>query len=177
MARYAPLPATTKLSRHHIVARVFRDRVGLTGEERFVDLEVVLLEDFAVDDDLISGTDLDDIVEHDLAGQQRRGTGFPAHQRFCLPDDGQLVQCLLGAQLLNDADGAIGDDQQPERAIDHRAGGQHDDEQHTQDGVDTGEDVGPDDVGHAACRTGRHVVGLTVGYPLGDLGISQPADD
>ena len=46
-------------------------------------------------------------------------------------------------------------------------------EQHAEDGVDAGEDVGPDDVGDAACRAGRHVVGLAVGDPLGDLGIGQ----
>ena len=110
------MPATTKLPDITIVTRVFRDRVGLAGEQGFVDLQVVVLEDFPVDDDLISGTELDDVVEHHLVGQQRLGAGLPAHQRFRLTDDGQLVQRLFGAQLLNDADAAVGDDQQTEQA-------------------------------------------------------------
>ena len=71
--------------------------------------------DLAVDDDLVAGPELDDVVEHHLAGRQRLGPGLPAHRRLGLPDDGQLVQGLLGPQLLDDADRAVGDDQQPEQ--------------------------------------------------------------
>ena len=58
-------------ARHHLVACVFRDRVGLAGEQRFVDLEVGLLDDLTVDDDLIAGPELDDVVENHLVGQYR----------------------------------------------------------------------------------------------------------
>ena len=55
-------------ARHHRVAGIFRHRVGLTGEQGLVDLEVGLLDDLAVDDDLVAGPEFDDVVEHDLAG-------------------------------------------------------------------------------------------------------------
>src|SRR5215212_8397608 len=43
----------------------------------------------------------------------------------------------------------------------------HDDQQHTQDGVDAGEHVGADNLGYAARRASRHVVGLAFRHPLG----------
>ena len=164
-------------ARHHLVAGILGDRVGLTGEQRLVDFQVGLLDDVAVDDDLVAGPEFDDVVEHHLAGQPRLGPGLPAHQRFRLPHDGELVEGLLGTELLDDADRAVGDDQQPEGAVDHRPGRQHDDQQHAEDGVDPGEDVGPHDVGDAARRPGGDVVGLALGYPLRDFGIGQSSGD
>ena len=160
-------------ARHHLVARVLGDRVGLTGEQRLVDFEVGLLDDVTVDDDLVARPELDDVVEHHLAGQSRLGPGLPAHQRFRQSDDRELVQGLLRAQLLDDADRAVGDDQQPEGTVDHRPGRQHDDQQHAEDRVDPGEDVGTHDVGDAARRAGRDVVGLALCYPLRDFDIGQ----
>ena len=40
---------------HHRVAGLLEDRVGLTGEQRLVDLQAVGLDDLAVDDDLVAG--------------------------------------------------------------------------------------------------------------------------
>ena len=62
-------------ARHHRVAGGLGDRVRLTGQQRFVDLKVVLLDDLAVDDDLVPRAELDDVVEHDLVGRQRHGAG------------------------------------------------------------------------------------------------------
>ena len=55
-------------ARHHRIARIFGHRVGLTCEQGLVDFEVGLLHDHAVDDDLVAGSQFDDVVEHDLAG-------------------------------------------------------------------------------------------------------------
>ena len=164
-------------SRHHPVAHILGDRIRLAGEQRLVDLEVVLLDDVSVDDDLVAWAELDDVVEHHFARRPRLGARLPAHRRFRLPDDCELVQRLLGAQLLDDADRAVGDDQQPERAVDHRTGRQHDDQQHAEDRVDPGENVGAHDLRDAARGPCRDVVGLTLGYPLGDLGIGQPGGE
>ena len=96
-----------------------------------------------------------------------------AHRRLGLPDDGELVQCLLGTQFLDDADPAVGDDQQAEQPVDERPGGQHDQEEHAEDRVDPGEDVGSTISDDAARSAGGHVVGLAVGDPLGHLGVGQ----
>ena len=58
-------------ARHHRGANSLGDRIRLTRQQRFVDLQVVLLDDLAVDDDLVPGAELDDVIEHHLAGQQR----------------------------------------------------------------------------------------------------------
>ncbi len=42
-------------ARHHRVAGVLGHRVGLAGQQGLVDLQVVLLQHFPVDDDLVAG--------------------------------------------------------------------------------------------------------------------------
>ncbi len=93
------------------VADVLVDRVGLTGEKRLVDFEGRRLDQLPVDDDLVARPEFDDVVEDHVVRRPRSGSGLPAHHRFCLANDGELVQRLLGAQLLNDADRAVRDDQ------------------------------------------------------------------
>src|SRR5204863_186979 len=159
--------------RHDRVITALEDKVGFTSEQRLVDLQAGDFDHYPVDDDLVAGAQFDNVVEHHFAGQQFTCPIRPAHQRLGLSDDGQFVQCLLGAQFLNHADDAVGDDQKPEQSIDQRAGCQHDDEQHAQDRVDPGEDVGCDDVGHAAHRPAGNVVGLAVGNPLGYFGVGE----
>ena len=65
----------------------------------------------------------------------------------------------------------------PNAPLISRTGRQHDDQQHAEDRVDPGEDVGAHDLRDAARRPGRDVVGLALGYPLGDLGIGEPGGD
>jgi hypothetical protein len=74
--------------------------------------------------------ELDDVIEHHLARQQPCRPGSPAHQRFRLTNDGQLVQRLLGPDFLDHADYAVGDDEQAEQRVDHRTRQQHDRQQH-----------------------------------------------
>ena len=165
-------------ARHHLVAGVLRDRVGLAGEQGLVDLEVGVLDDLAVDDDLVAGPQFDDVVEHDLVGRHRaavpdclRTMGFAwptmaSLSSVCLARSSWMMPIALLAMISS-----------PNSAVDHRTGGQHDDQQHAQDRVDAGEHVGPDDVGHAARRAGRHVVRLAVGDALGDFGVGEPGGD
>jgi len=64
---------------------------------------------------------------------------------------------------LDHADDAVGDNQQAEQTVDHRASRQHDHQQHAQDRVDPGENVGPNDVREAACGAFRSGVALAFG--------------
>ena len=133
-------------ARHHRIAGVLADRVRLAGQQRFVDLQVLLFEDLAVDDDLVPGAELDDVVKDHLTGHQRPSPGLPAHQGFRLSDDRQLVQGLFCPDLLDYPDHTVGDDEQAEQPVDDRTRRQHDHQQHAQDRIDPGENVGPDDV-------------------------------
>lgn len=161
-------------ARHHRRADALVDRVGLTGQQRLVDLERGGLFDLAVDHDLIAGTELDQIVQDHLAGRDLLGEAVAAHGRLGLADDRQLVQGPLGPDLLDDADRAVGHDEQPEHAVDDRARRQNEQEQHTENGIDTGEDIRANDLGDRTTRPGRDVVGAPVAATLIDLCCGEP---
>jgi len=93
----ATRPGDHEASRHHLVAFDFGDRVGFTGQQRLVDLEAGGLQQFAIDDDLITGAQFDDVIEHHLIGRAFRSPGPAAHGGPGLPDDSQVVQGLLSA--------------------------------------------------------------------------------
>ena len=164
-------------ARHHLIPAHLGDRVGLAGQQRLVDLAGGRFQQFTVDDDLISRPDFDDVVEHHVIGRQLTGTGLAAHPGFGLTHNGQVVQCLLRPQFLDDADGTVGDDKQTEQTIDQRTGGQHDRKQHAENGVDPGEHVGADDVADAARGAIWHIVGLALGDAYGHLGIGESRVD
>ena len=54
----------------HVVAVVLHDRIGLAGQQRLVDLEVVVRQHDAVGHHLRTGAQLDDVVEHQLVHLQ-----------------------------------------------------------------------------------------------------------
>jgi hypothetical protein len=148
-------PGDDEAARHHLVPGLLQQRVGLAGEQGFVHFEVGRLDHLAVDDDLVSGTDLDQVVEHDLLAGDLDADPVPADGGFALPDHGQAVERLLRPQLLHHADAGVDDDQEAEQRVHDRAGAQHHHEQHHQQEVDPGEDVGLDDVPGAPARARR----------------------
>ena len=56
----------------HFVARVLVDRVALAGEQRLVDVEPDFVAQHAVARDLVAGTEVEEIVEHDLFDRDLR---------------------------------------------------------------------------------------------------------
>lgn len=160
---------------HHGVAGPFQYRVGLAGEQRLVDLQVVGLGDRAVHDGLVAGAQLDEVAEDDLGGGDLGRDPVAAHRGFRLADHREAVQGLLGPPLLDDADAGVGDDHEAEEAVLDRRDEQHDQPEHADDQVEPGEDVGADDLADGAGRADGYVVDLAAGDPLGDLGGGQPA--
>ncbi len=108
------MPDGDEAARQHVGADLLVDGIGLAGQQRLVDLEALGLDDVAVDDDLVAGTEFDDVVEDDLVGRQRGHRSVAPDHRLRLADDGELVERALGAQLLDDPDAAVGDDEQAE---------------------------------------------------------------
>ena len=58
-----PAPATTKLPDEQLVAGLLHDGIGLAGQQRLVDLEVRAGQHRRVGDDLLTGAQVDDVVE------------------------------------------------------------------------------------------------------------------
>ena len=90
-----------------------------------------------------------------------------------LADDGERIEGVLGPQLLDDADGGVGDDEEAERAVHPRAGGHDQHEEHSQQGVDAREDVGADDVEGGAARPRGKRVDLALLDALGDFAAGE----
>ena len=101
----------------HLVADGLHDRVGLAGEQRLVDLEVVADEHLAVGDHLRAGAQLDDVVEHEFVHLHFVHRAVAHDVGPGRVDDAELVEHLLGAQLLDDADHAVGDDHATEQRV------------------------------------------------------------
>ncbi|MEI2826120.1 MAG: hypothetical protein V9F04_06700 [Dermatophilaceae bacterium] len=76
------------------------------------------LDDLAVDDELVTLDEFDDVVGDDLGPGQLAGDSVPSDPGLGLADDREIVERALGAQLLDDADPAVGDDEQAECAVD-----------------------------------------------------------
>ena len=101
------------------------DGIGFAGEERFVHLEVIGFGDEAVHHDLLAGGDHDNIAEHHLFARDFVHLALAAHSRMCFADNRQGIEGVLGAQLLNNADNRVRNNEQAESAIDPRTGENH----------------------------------------------------
>ncbi len=160
---------------HHRLARLLQHGIGLAGQQRLVDLQAVALQHLAVHDDLVARAQLDHVAEDHLGGGDLGGHPVAPDRRSGLADHGEVVQGLLGAQLLDDADAGVGDDHEAEQPVLDRPDDQDDHEEHADDGVEPGEDVGADDLGGRAGGAYGDVVDLAPGDPFGDLGRGQSA--
>ena len=114
-------PRGDEAARQDVVALALVDRVALAGEQRLVDLEPGRRGHDAVARDLVTGPDLDQVVEHhrfcdDSCASPSRTTrtGRRVLHR-------QLVELPLGADLLEDADGRVRHQDQAERRVLDRA--------------------------------------------------------
>jgi hypothetical protein len=108
-------PCDDEAAGHHLAAGRLLQRVGFAGEQRLVHLEVGGLDHLAVDDDLVAGTDLDDVVEHEFVTLQFERDAVAPDGGLALADDGQVVERPFRLEFLDDADARVDDDQEPEQ--------------------------------------------------------------
>ena len=65
-------------------------------------------------------------------------------------EDGEAIQGVFGAQLLEDTDGCVGHEHDAEQAVLEGPHDRHHHEERAQDGVEAGEDVGSEDLSESA---------------------------
>ncbi len=143
---------------HELVARLLHDGIRLAGEQRLVDLQRIATDDLAVGDDLAARAELHDVVEHDLVDAELVDLAVADDQRLRGRQHRELVERVLGPQLLDDPDQRVGDDHEAEEGVLPRAAEQHDRQQDPHEQVEAREDVRPDDVRHRPRRRGRDLV-------------------
>ena len=151
------------------------DGIRFAGEEGFIDLEVVSFGDDAVHHDLLAGGDHDNIAQHHLLAGDLAHLAVAAHPRMRLTDNGQGIEGVLGAQLLNNPDNRVRDNEQAEGAIDPRSSEDHGNEQHTEHEINAGENVIAHNLRGRAPRAVGEGIRFAVRGELGGLCGAQPA--
>ena len=170
-----PVPATTALPRQHVVAVVLHDGVGLAGQQRLVDLQVLVSQHHTVGDDLRAGAQLDDVVLHQLVGLQFDDLAVAHDAGARCVDDSQLIEhaawraapgttpITLLATMTPANNASFGD---PARITQCR--------QDCDDEVDRREHVGAHDLADAAGRRVGDLVRQPLGDTFADLGCGEP---
>ena len=159
-------------AREQPIAIALADSLGLTGEDRLVQHQATRGDDHAVGDELVAGLDPDQIAGDDLLGAQLDRLAVAHGHRPRRDQECELVERLLGLQLLANPDRRVDHRDEPEQGIGEQSQRQHEDEEGAQDGIEEGEDVAGDDArdGAAAGRL-RHPQAV---QPPGRLGAGQP---
>ena len=99
---FGELPAATRddpRARQQRAALALRHRLRLTREQRLVDLEVVARQDHAVDHDLITPADLDDVAFDDVARRHLARALCSHHGRGGPADDDQTGRACASPGL------------------------------------------------------------------------------
>ena len=153
----------------HVGADRLHRRVGLAGEERLVDLQVVAGEHRAVGHHLRAAAQLHHVVLHQFVNLQLDHLPVAHCVGAGRVDHAQLVEHALGAQLLHDTDDAVGDDDAAEQGVLRAAGRDHERGEDAHDEVDRCEHVGPHDLPHGARGRRRDRVAEATSESVGDL--------
>ena len=156
-----------------MIARLLVDGVGLAGEQRLVDLERGGRAHDAVGGDLVTGAELDEIVEDDVVHGDLAHVAVAHDAHAWLAEHCKLVEGSLGPQLLDDADERVADQHDAEQRVLRMPHGQDHHEQHAQDGVEAREDVRPEDLAERATRALAGGVRLAPVDALPDLGFGE----
>jgi hypothetical protein len=169
-------PCGDEAARQALVAGLFPHRVGLSGEQRLVDLQPRRCDHVAVDHQLVAGAQLDEIVDHDLVhGLLDHGTGADDPDLWGRHDF-ETIEGPLSPELLDDADGRVGDEDDPEQCVSRLAQHEQDDqEEGPEQDVEPGDDVGPDDLPGGAARSLGDGVDLAGPDSLPNLGVGETA--
>jgi len=149
VTRKAPLPATTKLPDSTSWPGVFS-----TGSASPVRSDSSISSspplEHAVSGELVARLDEHQVVLHHVGHGDGVHLAVPLHPRPGCLHQRQPGERPPGAQLLEDPDGGVQHEHDAEQGVLERTDDEDHRQQAAQDGVEAGEDVGPEDVGDAA---------------------------
>ncbi len=135
-----------KAAGQQFVALFLPHGFGLSGEERFVDFQSVRGNDGAVRDQLVAGLYAADVAENDFVDRNLDEASGTENLCAGRRDDGQLINELLDAQLLDDADRGIGDHDADEQHIFDLSRCDDDDGEKEVQDIEIGDRMCPDDL-------------------------------
>jgi hypothetical protein len=159
-------------ARANLLALAARHRPRLAAENRLVEGERLARNDVPVGDDLVARLDADEVADDDVLDPDPTRLALANHRRVRRDERGEPVERVLRAQLLDDADRRVGDDDGEEERV---LGVPNRERQHAEDDedpVEEREDVGSDDARRRAARRGR-LDRAALGEAAGGLGFAQ----
>jgi hypothetical protein len=157
------------------VARRLDDRLGLTGQQRLVDLEPVADQHLTVDDHLVAGFQVEHVVSHDRRRRDARGLAVPDDRRGRRRQERQPVKRALGAKLLDDPDERVRNEYHAEQRVLKRPDDQDQHEHRAEQCVEPGEYVRANDLLDGPGVRRRHPVDVAAFDTRSDVGRAQPA--
>ena len=165
-----PCAGRHEAARQDAVADRLVDRVRLPGQEGFVHLQADGVHNHAVHHHLVAGSQLQQVVCHHTRHLDVGGSSVADHTGPGSREDGQLGEGSPGTEFLDGPDDAVGDDHPGEQGVAGESGHEDQGEQGTHDGVDRGQDVGPEDLAGRPDRRVGDVVHPAAGDAFGHLG-------
>ena len=92
-----------------MISRLLRNLIGFAGQEGFIHGNLAFCHD-SVGADLIAGGEDNNIIQHQVFRRYHLRLAIPDSTNFRRVEDGELFQCFLGIQLLNNSYQGIGND-------------------------------------------------------------------
>ena len=161
-----------KASRHQMISGLLHDLVRFTGEQRLIDPHLAEYH-LSVRADLVACLEDHNVIQHQIFRIDRCDLPFPHHQGMRGVQHIQLLQHMLGPDLLDDTNKRIDDDHRHESQVPE---GAHQAQQHCQHGkdqVEVGKYIFMDDLFHRLGRRIHRDIGPPGRHTLRRLGPGQ----
>ena len=167
-------PGHHKAAGQDLVTGPLAHRLGLAGQQRFIGLQARAGAHHPVRHQLVAGTQVDQVAGDQLRDGYLVRRAVADHLDPGGAEHGEPVQCQLGAQLLTNTDHRVRDQHDAEQGILRLPGDQDYRQQDTEDEVEPGQDVRPENLRDRAAGALPAFVRQPARAPLRNLGAAQP---
>ena len=170
----APCAGNHEASGEDLLTGTLVRRLGLPGEQGFVDLETGRCSHHAVGHDLVTRAEADEVVEDHCFDRDVEFDPSRTTRARGSIEHGEAIQCALGPQLLDDPNERIGYKNDSKERILQVPNRQDSDEQRAQDDVEASDQVGPKDLAERSTGSFAAEIGFPPSDPLSDFCCAQP---
>ena len=169
----AARPGDHEAARQQPVTRPLADRLGLPGQQRLISLQARAGPHHPVRHQLIPGAQVDQVTGDQIRDSDVLRRAVADHPDPRGAEHGEPVERALGAQLLRDADQRVGHQHDAEQGVLRLTRDQDHGQQDTEDEVEPGQDVRPQDLRDRPAGALPARVRQPARAPLGNLGAGQ----
>ena len=158
------------------VARILVEGIGLSGDQRFVDLHTAGRKDSSVRRNLVTRGQLDEVIEDNFVDRDFGRLPVPDHRHVGCNQDAQTIERSFRSELLDDADDGVRHHDEPEQSVREMPEDQHDHEHHRHDCVEPGQEVGTENFDDRPRPAVFDGIDFACGDALADLRRREPTN-